>query len=43
MASMIRDMRGVYELLHLDAQIPPIHHGLADPKTAFAALKTLWG
>ena len=36
-------MHGVYGLLHLDTPIPPIHHGLSDPKSAFAALKTLLG
>ncbi len=33
-------MHAVYGLLGLDQPIPPVYHALADPKTAFQALKT---
>ena len=36
-------MHGVYGLLGLDKEIPAIYHGIADPKVAFASLKTLLG
>lgn len=36
-------MHGVYGLLGVKREIPPIYHGLADPKVAFDALKTLMG
>ncbi|MDE2092777.1 MAG: oleate hydratase [Burkholderiales bacterium] len=36
-------MHGVYGLLGLTREIPPIYHGIADPKVAFEALKTLLG
>lgn len=36
-------MHGVYGLLGLKREIPAIYHGLADPKVAYAALKTLLG
>lgn len=34
-------MHGVYGLLGLTNEIPPIYHGIADPKVALAGLKTL--
>ena len=36
-------MHGVYGLLGLPNEIPAIYHGMADPKVAFAALRTLMG
>ncbi|MGA5822674.1 oleate hydratase [Kitasatospora sp. NPDC094028] len=36
-------MHAVYQLLGLDKPIPPVHHALSDPKTAFRALKTAFG
>lgn len=36
-------MHGVYGLLGLKNEIPPIYHGIADPKAALDALKTLMG
>lgn len=36
-------MHGVYGLLGLKREIPPIYHGIADPKVALEALKTLMG
>lgn len=36
-------MQGVYGLLGVKCEIPAIYHGLADPKVAFDALKTLMG
>ena len=36
-------MHGVYGLLGLPNEIPAIYHGMADPKVAFAALRTLLG
>jgi oleate hydratase len=36
-------MYGVYGLLGLQREIPAIYHGMADPKVAYAALKTLLG
>jgi oleate hydratase len=36
-------MHAVYGLLGLDKEIPPIYHGIADPKAALAALHTLVG
>ena len=36
-------MHGVYGLLGLQREIPAIYHGMADPKMAYAALKTLLG
>ncbi len=36
-------MHGVYGLLGLKNEIPPIYHGIADPRVGFAALKTLVG
>ena len=36
-------MHGVYGLLGLKRDIPPIYHGIADPKVALDALKTLMG
>jgi len=36
-------MHGVYGLLDLKNEIPPIYHGIADPKVALDALKTLMG
>jgi oleate hydratase len=35
-------MHAVYGLLGIDRQIPRIYHGLTDPKSSFAALKTLF-
>ncbi len=34
-------MHGVYGLLGLKNEIPPIYHGIADPKVAIASLKTM--
>ena len=34
-------MHAVYGLLKLPNEIPPIYHGIADPKVALASLKTL--
>ena len=36
-------MHGVYGLLGLEKEIPPIYHGIADPKVALASLRTLIG
>ena len=36
-------MHGVYGLLGLDLPIPPIYHGIADPKAVLEGLKTLLG
>ena len=36
-------MLGVYGLLGLKQDIPPIYHGIADPKVALASLRTLMG
>ncbi len=36
-------MHGVYGLLGLEKEIPPIYHGIADPKVAIASLMTLMG
>lgn len=36
-------MHAVYELFGVDRDIPPIYHGMADPKVAFAALRTALG
>lgn len=36
-------MHGVYGLLELPNPIPPIYHGIADPKVALDALQTLIG
>ena len=36
-------MHGVYGLLGLKNEIPPIYHGIADPKVAMASLRTLMG
>jgi oleate hydratase len=36
-------MLGVYGLLGLKNEIPPIYHGIADPKVAMAGLRTLMG
>lgn len=36
-------MHGVYGLLGLQREIPPIYHAIPDPKVAFDALKTLMG
>lgn len=36
-------MHGVYGLLGLKREIPAIYHGIADPKVALDALKTLMG
>ncbi|WBP91464.1 hypothetical protein [Kitasatospora cathayae] len=36
-------MHAVYRLLGLDRSVPPVHHALLDPKTAFQALKTAFG
>ncbi len=36
-------MHGVYGLLGLKRDLPPIFHGIADPKVALDALKTLMG
>jgi len=36
-------MHGVYGLLGLERQIPAIYHGIADPKVALDALRTLMG
>ena len=36
-------MHAVYGLLGLPNDIPAIYHGIADPKVAFAALRTLMG
>ena len=36
-------MHAVYGLLGLHKEIPPIYHGVADPKVALAAMKTLMG
>lgn len=36
-------MHGVYGLLGLKRDIPPIYHAIADPKVALDALKTLMG
>ncbi|MBI2753945.1 MAG: oleate hydratase [Betaproteobacteria bacterium] len=36
-------MHGVYDLLGLKRDIPPIYHAIADPKVALEALKTLMG
>jgi oleate hydratase len=36
-------MLGVYGVLGLTIEIPPIYHGIADPKVALAGLKTLLG
>jgi oleate hydratase len=36
-------MHGVYGLMGLDLEVPPIYHGIADPKVALASLRTLMG
>jgi len=36
-------MHGVYGLMGLDLEVPPIYHGIADPKAALASLRTLTG
>ena len=36
-------MHGVYGLLGLKYGIPPIYHGIADPKVAIAGLRTVTG
>jgi len=36
-------MHGVYGLLGLKREIPPIYHAIADPKVAMASLRTLMG
>ena len=36
-------MHGVYGLMGLDLEVPPIYHGIADPKVALASLRTLTG
>ncbi|MBE3074027.1 MAG: oleate hydratase [Actinobacteria bacterium] len=36
-------MHGVYGLLGVRREIPAVYHGIADPKVAFDALKTLMG
>ncbi|MEU8925344.1 oleate hydratase [Kitasatospora sp. NPDC048545] len=36
-------MHAVYRLLGLDEPVPPVHHALLDPKTAFQALRTAFG
>ena len=36
-------MHGVYGLLGLTKEIPPIYHAIADPKVALASLRTLIG
>ncbi|MFM9927570.1 oleate hydratase [Variovorax sp. H27-G14] len=36
-------MHGVYGLMGVDKQVPPIYHGIADPKVALASLRTLMG
>ena len=35
-------MHAVYGLLGIDKPIPPIHHALSDPRTAFFALKSVF-
>lgn len=34
-------MHGVYGLMGVDTEVPPIYHGIADPKVALAGLRTL--
>ena len=34
-------MHAVYTLLGIDRTIPPIYHGILDPRAAFSATKTL--
>ena len=36
-------MHGVYGLLGLKNEIPPIYHAMTDPKVAMASLRTLMG
>ena len=36
-------MHGVYGLMDVDKEVPPIYHGIADPKVALASLRTLMG
>ena len=36
-------MHAVYGVLGLDLEIPAIYHGIADPKVAFDAFRTLMG
>ena len=36
-------MHGVYGFLGMRNEIPAIYHGIADPKVAFDALRTLIG
>ena len=36
-------MHGVYGLMGLGLEVPPIYHGIADPKVALASLRTLMG
>lgn len=36
-------MHGVYGLMGVDKEVPPIYHGIADPKVALASLRTLMG
>ena len=36
-------MHAVYGVLGLDLEIPAIYHGIADPKVAFEAFRTLMG
>ena len=36
-------MHGVYGLMGLETEVPPIYHGIADPKVALASLQALLG
>jgi len=35
-------MHAVYHLFDVEAAIPPIYHGLLDPKVGLKALKSAW-
>jgi len=36
-------MHGVYGLMDVKKEVPPIYHGIADAKVALASLRTLMG